>query len=66
MEFRQAGTEWIGYREEPDREVICGHIVKAMQDDDLDSFFYFQPVVGILLSCRDCRKIAAKLSELNG
>lgn len=65
MNFREVAGQLIAYRDDTGPCLVYGTIVKAQLDGDDQEWAYFTPT-GAHMSCRDCRKIAEKLSELNG
>lgn len=66
MEFKLVNETLIGFRDDGGEEVMLGQFVEAKQGGDDGLNFYFRPAPNQLFSCRDCRKAAEKLSELNG
>lgn len=65
MNFQQSAGKWLCFKEEV-APAFVGELRLEQEEGEDRHYFYFCPEAGRRLSCRDCRKIAKKLSELNG
>jgi hypothetical protein len=65
VNFQQSADQWLCFKEEADPSFV-GELRLEQEGGDDYPYFYFRPAPDRLLSCRDCRKIMEKLSELNG